>query len=392
MVQLLLVIIYVSFISLGLPDSLLGSAWPSMYTGLNVPISYAGIVSMIIAGCTIISSLFSDRLVRKLGTGLVTAISVGMTALALMGFSLSHSFIALCLWALPYGLGAGSVDASLNNFVALHYKARHMNWLHCFWGVGASVGPYIMGACLTGGLGWNSGYRIISIIQIILTAILVFSLPLWKKQNGTGTQTEEQKAKQLSIKQLLTLPQAKAILIAFFCYCSLESTTGLWGAVYMVMQKGITKEAAAKLIALFYLGITIGRFVSGFLSVKLNSRNMIRLGQLFAITGIIILFISPIPALTATGFILTGLGCAPIYPALLHQTPERFGKDVSQSIMGMQMACAYVGSTFTPPVVGFVVERVSVMLYPVLLLFFVILMTLLIEHCNRKQTPNNMQL
>ena len=383
MVQLLLVIIYVSFISLGLPDSLLGSAWPSMYTGLNVPVSYAGIVSMIIAGCTIISSLLSDKLVRKLGTGLVTAISVGMTAVALMGFSFSHSFIALCLWALPYGLGAGSVDASLNNFVALHYKARHMNWLHCFWGVGASVGPYIMGACLTGGRGWNSGYRIISIIQIVLTAILIFSLPLWKKQNGSSTETEEQKAKQLSIRQLLSLPQAEAILIAFFCYCSLESTTGLWGAVYMVMQKGISKEAAAKLIALFYLGITIGRFLSGFLSVKLNTRNMIRLGQLFAAVGIIILFVSPIPILTALGFILTGLGCAPIYPALLHQTPERFGKDVSQSIMGMQMACAYVGSTFTPPVVGFIVEHVSVVLYPILLLVFVVLMTVLVEHCNR---------
>src|SRR5574344_663604 len=327
MVQLLLVIIYVSFISLGLPDSLLGSAWPSMYTGLNVPISYAGIVSMIIAGCTIISSLFSDRLVRKLGTGLVTAISVGMTAIALMGFSISHSFIARCLWALPYGLGAGSVDASLNHFVALHYKARHMNWLHCFWGVGASIGPYIMGACLTGGLGWNSGYRIISIIQLVLTAVLTFSLPLWKKQNapGAGTAgTEEQKAKQLSMKQLLALPQAKAILIAFFCYCSLEATTGLWGAVYMVMQKGISKEEAAKLIALFYLGITAGRFLSGLLSVKINSRTMIRLGQLLAIIGIIILFISPVPVLTATGFALTGLGCAPIYPALLHQTPERF--------------------------------------------------------------------
>jgi len=381
MFQLLLVIIYVSFISLGLPDSLLGSAWPSMYAGLNVPVSYAGIISMIIAGCTIISSLFSDRLVRKLGTGLVTGISVGMTAAALMGFSFSHSFVLLCLWAVPYGLGAGSVDAALNNFVALHYQARHMNWLHCFWGVGASIGPYIMGACLAGGLRWNSGYRVISFIQIALTAILLFSLPLWKNNSAAGS--EEQRAKQLGVWQLLSLPQAKPILVAFFCYCSLESTTGLWGAVYMVMQKGISKEAAAKLIALFYLGITAGRFLSGFLSVKFNSRTMIRLGQVFAIVGIVMLFASPLPYLTAVGFILVGIGCAPIYPALLHQTPERFGKDMSQSVMGMQMACAYVGSTFTPPIVGLVVEKVSVTLYPVFLLLFVLLMVLLVEHCNR---------
>jgi fucose permease len=391
MIQLLLVIIYISFISLGLPDSLLGSAWPSMYSDLGVPVSYAGIISMIIAGCTIISSLFSDRIVRRLGTGRVTAISVGMTAAALMGFSFSRSFASLCLWAVPYGLGAGSVDASLNNFVALHYKARHMNWLHSFWGVGASIGPYIMGACLIGtfswkgAAGWNGGYRVISIIQIVLTAVLVFSLPLWKKMTESSGGNEEQKAEQLSIRQLLSLPQAKPILIAFFCYCSLESSAGLWGAVYMVMQKGITKEAAAKLIALFYLGITIGRFLSGFISVKVSNRNMIRLGQVIALCGIVTLFISPNTLSTAAGFLLTGLGCAPIYPALLHQTPDRFGKNVSQSIMGMQMACAYVGSTFTPPVIGYIVEHVSVALYPVLLLVFAVLMAVMVEYCNRKQ-------
>lgn len=384
MFQLLLIIIYISFISLGLPDSLLGSAWPSMYSQLDVPVSYAGFVSMIIAGCTIISSFFSDKIVRKFGTGLVTVLSVGMTAAALMGFSFSHSFISLCLWAIPYGLGAGSVDAALNNFVALHYKARHMNWLHCFWGVGATIGPYIMGACLTGGSGWNNGYRIISFIQIALTSILVFSLPLWKKETKSSSQTVSIKSKQFSLKQLLALPHAKPVLLAFFCYCSLESTTGLWGSIYMVMEKGITKETAAKLIALFYLGITAGRFLSGFLSVKLSSRNMIRLGQSLGLIGIIILLVSNNQVFTAIGFILIGLGCAPIYPMLLHQTPERFGKDISQSIMGIQMAFAYIGSTFTPPIVGFFVEHVCVALYPIILILFLILMILLIEPCNKK--------
>jgi fucose permease len=392
MFQLLLVIIYLSFISLGLPDSLLGSAWPSMYAELGVPVSYAGIVSMLIAGCTIISSLFSDKIVRKLGTGRITALSVGMTAAALMGFSFSHSFALLCAWAVPYGLGAGSVDAALNNFVALHYKARHMNWLHCFWGIGASIGPYIMGACLTGtftwsgAAGWNGGYRVISLIQILLTAILILSLPLWNKKSASvNAASEEQKAEQFSIRQLLMLPSAKQILVAFFCYCALESTTGLWGAVYMVMQKGISKESAAKLIALFYLGITVGRFISGFLSAKLSSKNMIRLGQLLASCGVIVLFTSNMLVVTSLGFILVGLGCAPIYPALLHQTPDRFGKNASQSIMGMQMAAAYIGSTFMPPVAGFIVEHVSVTLYPVLLILFLALMTVLIEYCNRRQ-------
>lgn len=385
--QLLLVIIYISFISLGLPDSLLGSAWPSMYRGLGMPVSGAGIISMIIAGCTILSSLSSDRLIRKLGTGRITAISAAITAAALMGFSFSHSFIELCLWAVPYGLGAGSVDAALNNFVALHYKARHMNWLHCFWGVGASIGPYIMAACIAGPSGWNGGYRIVGIIQTALTAVLIFAIPLWGRNGRIGAatvQAEGQKAERLSVKKLLALPQAKPILAAFFCYCSLETTTGLWGSVYMVMQKGIDKEEAARLIALFYLGITAGRFLSGILSSKLNSRSMIRLGQISVLCGIATFFLARNSALIATGFALAGLGCAPIFPGLLHQTPERFGKNASQSIMGMQMASAYVGSTLTPPLAGLFVEHVSVALFPLLLIVFALLMTGLVEYCNRK--------
>ncbi|NTV91055.1 MAG: MFS transporter, partial [Clostridiales bacterium] len=253
MITILLVIIYLSFISLGLPDALLGSAWPSMYGQLQVPVSYAGIISMVITGGTIISSLFSDKLIRRLGTGRVTTLSVLMTAVALFGFSTSRSFPLLLLWALPYGLGAGSVDTALNNFVALHYKARHMSWLHCFWGVGATLGPYIMGFCLTRNLGWNSGYRIIFIIQILLTAVLFFSLPLWKNSDGKLSEAHHSE-KSLKIKELLKLAGAKPALVAFFCYCGLETTAGLWGSSYLVIARGVAADAAAKWIALFYLG------------------------------------------------------------------------------------------------------------------------------------------
>lgn len=383
MTQLLLVIIYITFISLGLPDSLLGAAWPSMYSGLKVPISYAGILSMIIAGGTIISSLLSGRLVQKIGTGLITAISVGMTATALFGFSISHSFVMLCLWAVPYGLGAGSVDAVLNNFVALHYKAKHMSWLHCFWGIGATLGPYIMGMSLTGNLGWHYGYRSIFIIQIALTVILLFSLPMWKK-NLDQIEDKNSSTLQLKYNQLFRLPGAKQTLIAFFCYCSLEQVTGLWGSSYMVLKKEIAPEDAASFISLFYLGITAGRFLSGLLTIKLNTKNIIRLGQGLIVLGVAFIHMSITHTAMLAGLIFIGLGCAPIYPSLLHQTPERFGKNTSQSMMGLQMACAYLGSTFSPPLIGLLNEKFSIRIYPFFLLAFTAAMILLVENCNRK--------
>lgn len=382
MTSILLVVIYVAFISLGLPDSLLGSAWPSMYGALNVAVSYAGIISMIISGATIASSLSSDRMIRKLGTGMVTTISVAITALALFGFSLSHSFWQLCLWGIPYGLGAGSVDAALNNFVALHYKSRHMSWLHCFWGIGATVGPYIMGLCLTNGLKWNSGYRIIGVIQIVLVVCLVLSLPLWKaKKESSGAEIQAQKG--LSFKETVKLPGAKPILTALFCYCALEATTGLWASSYMVLHKGINVETAAKWASLFYLGITAGRFICGFVTDRLGDRNMVRIGQVLAGIGILLLFIPAGNAVTLAGLILIGLGCAPIYPSLLHETPDNFGAENSQSIMGMQMACAYVGSTFMPPVFGFIAQNIDIRFYPVYLLLFTALMFVMAEKMNR---------
>lgn len=387
MIHLLLVIIYIAFISLGLPDSILGSAWPSMYGELNVPVSYAGIVSMIIAGGTIVSSLFSDRLIRRLGTGVVTVISVAMTAIALMGFSYSHSFLLLCLWSIPYGLGAGSVDAALNNFVALHYKSKHMSWLHCFWGIGATAGPYIMGLCLTGGLPWNSGYQTIGIIQIVLVVCLLLSLPVWKLKEASSENAESGQS-SISLKETVKLPGAKPILVAFFCYCALEATTGLWASSYLVLYKGLSTQTAAKWASLFYLGITAGRFISGFITDKLGDKNMVRLGQAIALLGVVMLLIpngmlSGGTALTLPGLVAIGLGCAPIYPCLLHETPVNFGARNSQAIMGMQMACAYVGSTFMPPVFGLLAEHVNVALYPVYLIFFVILMFAMVEKMNR---------
>lgn len=380
MFQLLLVIIYLAFISLGLPDSLLGSAWPVMYQEFSVPVSYAGGISMIIAAGTIVSSLQSDRLTKKLGTGKVTAFSVLLTAVALFGFSVSHSYVALCLWAVPYGLGAGSVDASLNNYVALHYASRHMSWLHCMWGVGASLGPYVMGYALTGGQGWNMGYRYIAILQIGLTAILLFSLPLWKKQTAGEAETSgEESAKPLSLVQIFKIPGAKEIMVTFFCYCALEQTAGLWASSYLVLQRGLSAETAAGFASLFYIGITAGRAIGGFLTIKLNDTQMIRLGQGLILCGIVFLFL-PFGEITAlTGLVITGLGCAPIYPSVIHSTPAHFGADKSQAVIGVQMASAYVGTCLMPPVFGFLANHIGAFLYPVFLLAILLLMVVMHE-------------
>lgn len=380
MFQLLLVVIYLAFISLGLPDSLLGSAWPVMYREFSVQVSYAGGISMIIAAGTIVSSLQSDRLTKKFGTGKVTALSVLMTAAALFGFSISHSYAALCLWAVPYGLGAGSVDASLNNYVALYYASRHMSWLHCMWGVGASLGPYIMGYALTGGQGWKMGYLYIAILQIVLTAILLFSLPLWKKRTAEGTDhSGEANAKPLSLRQIFSIPGAKEIMVTFFCYCALEQTAGLWASSYLVLQRGLSAETAAGFAGLFYIGITAGRAAGGFLTMKLNDTQMIRLGQGLILCGAVLLLL-PFGERTALcGLVITGLGCAPIYPSVIHATPAHFGADKSQAVIGVQMASAYMGTCLMPPVFGFLANHIGAFLYPVFLLAILVLMAVMHE-------------
>ena len=380
MVHLLLAIIYLAFISLGLPDALLGAAWPSMYPQFDVPVSYAGIISMIIALGTVVSSLQSDRLTKKLGTGKVTALSVLMTALALFGFATSHSFGMLCLWAIPYGLGAGSVDASLNNYVALHYESRHMSWLHCMWGVGASAGPYIMGYALTAGWGWNSGYHIIAVLQIVLTAILLCSLPLWKQRPAEVLQDGKvQNVKALSIREVLQLAGAREILVCFFCYCALEQTTGLWASSYLTLHKGVSADTAASFASMFYLGITVGRALSGFLTMKLNDVQMIRLGEVIIGIGVLVMLLPFGQSLSLTGLILIGLGCAPVYPCVIHSTPAHFGADKSQAIIGIQMACAYVGTCLMPPVFGLIANHITVALLPVYLLIILVLMVIMHE-------------
>ena len=396
MYHLLLIVIYLSFISLGLPDALLGSVWPSMYQQMEVPVSYAGIISMIIAFGTIVSSLQSDRMTKAFGAGKVTAISVAMTAAALFGFSVSGSFWLLCLWAVPYGLGAGGVDAALNNYVALHYKSRHMSWLHCMWGVGAMTGPYIMGYVLTRGMNWTAGYRTVSMIQVVLTIILFASLPLWKKTADSGTdggkveaggsgteslreqqvggeaqsgrETQAGPARALSLRDVVAIPGAKEIMICFFCYCALEQTTGLWASSYLHLSKSVPAVTAAGYASMLFAGVTIGRAISGFVTMKLNDTQMIRLGLAIVTLGILIMLL-PLGARGAlAGLMIIGFGCAPVYPCIIHSTPEHFGKERSQALIGVQMASAYIGILLMPPLFGLIADKISTGLLPVYLL------------------------
>lgn len=383
MVHLLLVIIYISFISLGLPDGLLGPAWPSMYENLAVPVSFAGIISMIVSGGTILSALFSERLVKKLGTGGVTAISVAMTAMALFGFSASTEFWQLCLWSIPYGLGAGSVDAALNNYVAVHYKSRHMNWLHCFWGVGCSCGPYVMSYFLTRGESWSRGYLSVFLLQAVLTAVLVFSLPLWKKKSAEVSDESSASGEVLGLKRTIAIPGVKEMMITFLCYCAIEQTTSLWAVSYMVLQKGISLDQAAGLGAVFFLGITVGRFLSGFLTAKYSDKQMVRIGIIILAAGIFTFFL-PIGNIGAiAGLFLIGFGCAPVYPCLIHATPAYFGAEKSQAVIGVQMASAYVGSTLMPPLFGMLADHISIALLPVYIGLLLALMFLLSERLNK---------
>ncbi len=383
MIHLLLAIIYISFISLGLPDGILGAAWPSMYEGLSVPVSYAGVITMIIAGGTILSALLSERLICRLGTGLVTALSVAMTAAALFGFSVSTEFWQLCLWGVPYGLGAGSVDAALNNFVALHYKSRHMSWLHCFWGVGCSAGPYLMSLFLTNGRHWSSGYSAISLIQVVLTAVLFVSLPLWKKKAAQTFAGEEPHHERLGLKRTFAIRGVKEVAVTFFCYCSIESTAGLWAVSFVVFEKGIAADVAAGWGMIFYLGITVGRFLNGFLTEKLSDSALVRAGSIIIGCGVLIMLL-PLGNIGAVaGLALIGLGCAPIYPCLIHATPVRFGAASSQAVIGVQMASAYVGTTFMPALFGIIADNISIGLLPFYLLILLAVMLVLSERLNR---------
>lgn len=388
MISLLLAIIYLAFISLGLPDSLLGSAWPVMHLELGVSNSVAGVVTMIIYCGTVTSSLLSDRLTHKLGAGKVTAISVLLTAVSLFGFSICSRFWMICLWAIPYGLGAGAVDAALNNYVALHYSSRQMSWLHCCWGVGASISPYIMGQALASGSGWQAGYRNVGLIQIVLSFVIFASLPLWKKapalKNADAASQKTEDHEPIPIRKVIRIPGAIFVFLMFFAYCAMEQTTILWASTYMTSAKAVPVADAARFGSLFTLGIMFGRLISGFISNRLGDRKMIRLGIIIAGVGILMIAL-PIKgvAFAIAGLVVLGLGCAPIYPSIIHATPDNFGADKSQAVVGMQMASAYIGTTTMATLFGPVSNLFGIAVMPFYLLFFYVLMAVMFFCLNR---------
>ena len=384
MVHLLLAIIYLSFISLGLPDALLGAAWPTMCVEFDVPVSYAGIISLIISAGTIISSLMSDRMTLRFGTAKVTAFSVAMTAFALFGFSVSNQYWMLLLWAIPYGLGAGSVDASINNYVALHYASSHMSWLHCMWGVGASIGPYIMGYALAGSQGWNMGYRYIALLQVVLAAVLFISVPIWKTRNAGEGKENSANTAALGLREIFSVAGAREVMLAFFCYCALEGTAMLWSATYLVRHLKMDEETAASLASMFFLGITGGRALSGFLTYRFSDANMIRIGQAIIAVGAVAMVLPMGEMGAILGLLLVGLGCAPIYPSIIHSTPDHFGAENSQAIIGVQMASAYLGTLIAPPVFGLIANHISASLMPVYIGAILIMMIVMCERLNRK--------
>lgn len=392
MFSLLIALIYLAFISVGLPDSLLGSAWPVISEQFGVDKGMQGLVTMLIAGGTIVSSLMSDFLTKKIGTALVTATSVLLTAVALLGFSTCNALWQMCLWAIPYGLSAGAVDAALNNYAAVHFSSRHLNWLHCFWGVGCCISPYIMGTCLGGDLGWTWGYRIVSFIQIAITAVLFCSLPLWKKvtsaqstpklNNCAVSDVVAEKSDDVPGEKTDTKPAGNVFairgvwqtLVMFFCYCSAESIAMMWSSSYLVFHRGVSESLAATFASLFFIGITSGRFVCGLVSDKLGDRKLISIGIAVMTAGVVAIAL-PLRSdvLALGGLVVFGFGCAPVYPAIIHSTPSRFGEANSQKIVGLQMASAYLDTTFMPPLFG-LTSTVAMWAFPLFLGGFTLLL------------------
>lgn len=386
MFTLILALTYICFISLGLPDSLLGSAWPVMQQQMNVPVSYAGIVSMIICLNTIISSLMSNFLIHKLGIGRIIAISIAKTAVALLGFSVSSQYWMLLLWAIPYGLGAGCVDSVLNNYAALHFKSQHMSWLHCMWGVGASISPYIMSFALIGLDNWHHGYLIVSVIQIVLSFFIFMTVPLWKNAPSADSEAEEPDSKPLTVRQILAIPGATVCFLTFFGYCALELTSSLWASSYLVQARGVSAEVASGFASLFYIGMTLGRAINGFLAMRFSDRFLIRLGLGVIFGGIMLVFVPVHTMFACAGFVIIGLGCAPVYPCIIHMTPDLFGKDKSQAIIGVQIAFAYTGFCIMPPLFGLIANHISISLLPPYLLALLLLIGVMHERLVKLKT------
>lgn len=399
MATFFLVIIYLAFISLGLPDSLLGVSWSLMQSEFRVPLDTAGLLFMTIAGGTIISSFVSGAVLNRFGTGIVTFFSCLMTSGALLGFHFAPSLVWLFICAIPLGLGAGAVDTGLNNYVASHYKAHHMSWLHCFWGVGATLGPVIMAQFISGQHSWRSGYLAIAGLQFVLVVILFFTLPLWNKvgRNSNVNAIKEPEntnsplyGEDAENQKPIHIRGVKLALLSFLFYCGAEATMGLWGSSFLVNVKDLTVDAAAKWVSLYYAGITIGRFITGFITLKIGNRTLIRMGQILALTGAALLFL-PLPStFSLIGFIMVGLGLAPIFPCMLHDTPIRFGQKHSQTIMGYQMAVAYTGSTFLPPLLGFLAAHSTIGIFPFIIAGFIAIMLWGSEKLNAMLSRNKL--
>lgn len=386
MASLLLAVIYLAFVSLGLPDSLLGSAWPVMYVDLGAPVALQSVISTTIAVCTIISSLLTTFLVRHLGTGKTTALSVAINAVAILGFGFSNSFWQLCLFAIPYGLGAGGIDAALNNYVALHYGSRHLSWLHCCWGIGTSVSPLIMGWALAGSTSWHGGYLIVGVIQALITLAMVFSLPLWKEEKGEAQADDAEKQDEVTFGQALAMPGAKAAIVSFFSYSAFEYVTTLWSSSYLVLARGISEAQAATMASFFFLGIMAGRFVAGVLAPRIGSKNLVRIGQCILTAALVVLLVAPNEAALSAALVLLGLGCAPIYPNIVAMTPERFGEKASQTQVSLLMVGAYVGSSCVPPLCALMMAAGKAVLMPALLGLILVLMVVFAEVANRRVT------
>lgn len=374
MATLLLIVIYIAFIGLGVPDSLFGTAWPAIYTDLNLPVSWASIVTIIVSCGTITSSLLSSWLISRFGTGKITAVSTLMTALALLGFSCSDSMLWLCLCAIPLGLGAGSIDTALNNYVALHYKASHMNFLHCFYGIGVSLSPYLMSLALSKGT-WEGGYRAVFWFQLAIAALTALALPLWKKvrhaQNG---EEEEETPRVLSFPALMKMPKVRMACLVFIGYCALEYTCGTWGSTFLVNAKGAAADTAARMVTFYYVGLALGRFLSGVLAGRLHSRQLVKIGQMILLAAVSSLFL-PLPfAFCSVSLFFIGLGNGPIFPNMLHLTPELFGKDLSQAVIGAEMATSYIGVLLAPALFGLIAQNITAALFPVYLLVLYALM------------------
>ncbi len=384
--SLLLAVIFLIFISLGLPDSLLGSAWPTMHIEFNVPSSYAGYVSMVISFMTIISALISPYFIKKFHTKWICVFSIGLTIIGLLGFSFCKEYWMLFLFAIPYGLGAGAIDSAINNYVANNYSGAVMSFLHCFYGIGAVISPNIMSLALKYAR-WNEGYSWTSYIQIGILAIVILTLPVWNKVKGKENDEEkEEKVKSVGIRKTFIVPGVIATLIAFFAYCSAEATCFLWTSSFFAGRyETLSSELVASLGSLIYGGLMLGRLISGFITNKIGDKNMIRIGTVLEIIGIILIFLSSINYIfPIVGFIILGIGMGPIYPSIMHMAPYKFGKKYSSSVISLQMAFAYIGTTFMPLLFGLLQENIGIWIMPIFLLIFILINILMIELSNKR--------